>query len=66
MSHYDGRFASSAGTVKAVDVAAADAAGFHADANFIGAGFRIRHVFDCQLLIPFENQRFHGPGSLDA
>jgi len=59
MPHDNRRLPPSGAAVHAVNVAAADAAGLDGDQDGIRAQFRFRHVFQNQLFILFECQRFH-------
>ncbi len=66
VSHDDGRDASACGAVVAVDVAAADAAGFDADEEVVGTEGGRGHVGDLECAFVGEEEGFHGVPSCVA
>src|ERR1044071_1816085 len=59
MSHHQGRNAPPGGSVEAVHVAAADAAGADADQDVVGADFGPGHLDHFEMLIFFQQKRIH-------
>ena len=59
MPHHEGRNAASGGSVIAVDVTAADAAGCHPDQYFARTWFRHRHIRQFELAVLREQECFH-------
>ena len=51
MTHDERRIAAAGGAVKAMHIAAADAAGADANQNFVGADFRLRHFDHFELFV---------------
>ena len=59
MAHHQGRDAPPGAAVKTVDIAAADAAGFHLHQEVVRAKGGLRHVHQFEYLVFLEQQSLH-------